>query len=83
MNQRTEKVVLFTLYLTIAFQVALMMINIGNSNRNHVKTLINQTYLRASNCVAAGLPNVTPEYIEQCYDKAESATGQKIDRYGQ
>lgn len=50
---------------------------------NRQNGLVNQTYVRATNCFASTTPTKrTPNHVKDCYDKAEQATGQKVDRYG-
>lgn len=50
---------------------------------NRQNGLVNQTYLRASNCfTAVPASDRTAEWVNICYDKAEKATGTKVERYG-
>lgn len=50
---------------------------------NRTNGLTSQTYNRATGCfVAVPYAQRTDEYIHSCYDKAEKATGVKIERYG-
>lgn len=52
-----------------------------NSNRKTSKTY--QTYTRSTNCfLAIPAEKRTRAYIDMCYDKAEAATGVKVERYG-
>lgn len=53
-----------------------------NNNRKTSKTY--QTYTRSTNCFLAVPAEMrTLAYINKCYDKAEAATGVKVERYGQ
>lgn len=57
--------------------------NIQETKINRQNGLVSQTYNRATNCFQAVPVEVrTDEYISSCYDKAEEATGTKIERYG-
>lgn len=50
---------------------------------NRQNGLVNQAYNRATNCFAATSPTKrTPEYVKDCYNKAEAAAGVTIERYG-
>lgn len=51
--------------------------------QNRQNGLVSQTYNRATNCFAATSPTKrTPEYVKECYAKAEAATGATVERYG-
>ena len=70
-------------FILIGSMVLLLLANIMATNRNHTTGKTNQTYLRATNCFAATSPTKrTPDYVVECYDKAEEATGIKVERYG-
>lgn len=64
--------------------VALMNINgTRQTERNRQQGLVGQTYTRATNCFqAVPAAQRTQEYIHSCYDRAEEATGKKVERYG-
>lgn len=68
-----------------AFAIVIMLLisNRHETLTNRANGLTNQAYARATNCFAATTPTKrTPEYVKECYDKAEAAAGVKIDRYG-
>jgi hypothetical protein len=49
---------------------------------NREVTRVNQTYNRATVCFLAVPPmERTEDYIEHCYEQAESATGKTIERF--
>jgi hypothetical protein len=65
-----------SLWVVLATQVFLTL-------GNRAVGKVNQAYGRATNCFAAtSPPKRTPEYVKQCYNKAEAATDTRIDRYG-
>lgn len=75
-----DKTFLWTLIIGI-WLITSIQIFVTLGNRNIGK--VNQTYNRATNCFAATSPaKRTPEHVKECYDKAELATGTKVDRYG-
>lgn len=53
------------------------------TERNRQQGLVGQTYNRATNCfLAVPVSQRTVEYIHSCYDRAEKATGKKVERFG-
>lgn len=71
--------ILLCFSLTMAGLAVLLYIQMGNREIGSV----NQTYLRASNCfTAVPAANRTPDYITECYDKAEASTKKTVERYG-
>lgn len=68
-----------------AFVVCMMLLvsNRQETLENREVGKVNQTYTRATNCFAAHNPNERNDQLrEACYEKAEKATGVKVDRYG-
>lgn len=81
-------VVLFISAVSMVLGVFAISIALQINNRHELLTnrengLVNQYYNRATNCFAATSPTKrTPEYVKECYDQAEKATGVKAERYG-
>lgn len=77
---------IFAITMVLAALTLVLFMQINNRNDiliNRQNGLVNQAYNRATNCFAATSPTKrTPEYVKECYTKAEAAAGVKIDRYG-
>lgn len=62
--------------------VGILFIVLGQVNQKE-RSSYGQTYVRALACMASVSPTRrTPDYVKDCYDKAEAATGQKVERFG-
>lgn len=57
--------------------------NTQQTERNRQQGLVGQTYNRATNCfLAVPADQRTDEYIDECYNLAEQATGTKVQHFG-
>jgi len=80
---KSKRVSIGTLLVFLIFNGIMLISNRLATDRNYRTGLVNQTYQRATNCFAAtSPPNRTPQYVKDCYDTAEKATGVKVERYG-
>lgn len=77
---------IFAISMVLGALTLVLFMQINNRKElliNRQNGLVNQGYNRATNCFAATTPTKrTPEYVKECYDKAEKAAGVTIDRYG-
>lgn len=65
-------ILLITVFIVVFFIVRLTIL--GKENNS---------YMRSMNCIASVSPTErTPEYVQECYSKAEQANKVKLERYG-
>lgn len=79
------------LHIMIAVSMVLgalaILISLQLNNRQELLTnrhngLVNQTYVRTTNCfLAVPADQRTAQWINSCYNRAEKSTGMKVERY--
>ncbi len=69
----TKLIILMFMTAFIVFELT-MIRSIGKSNNSYLRTMV---------CIASETPTQrTPEYVKSCYDMAEKANNNHIERYG-
>lgn len=87
MSNRMVNIILLVFATAIFAGVYFALSNIGDNTKevltNRANGKVTQTYTRFIACVTSQAPTVrTHEYTQDCYNKAEAATGTKVEHYG-